>query len=247
MNKLKDKVVIVTGGSGLLGSAFISAIVSNGGLVVNSDLQCAKDLDKNQYCCDITDENSIKELINAVVSKFGKIDGWVNNAYPRTTDWGKEDFASESIESWKKNVDMHLGGYAMCCQQVLNQMKKQGSGSLINMASIYGIIGPDFTVYEGTAMKNASAYAAIKGGLINLTRFLASFYGPSNVRVNSVSPGGIFDNQNPIFVEKYSNKTPLKRMGFPADIAPSVVFLLSDDASYITGHNLVIDGGWSVV
>jgi NAD(P)-dependent dehydrogenase (short-subunit alcohol dehydrogenase family) len=126
-------------------------------------------------------------------------------------------------------------------------MKKQQSGSLINMTSIYGINGPDFSIYQGTPMLNEGAYAAIKGGLINLTRYLAAFYGPYNVRVNCVSPGGIFDNQNPVFVRNYENKVPMRRLGNPDDIAPSISFLLSDGARYITGHNLVVDGGWTSI
>jgi NAD(P)-dependent dehydrogenase (short-subunit alcohol dehydrogenase family) len=126
-------------------------------------------------------------------------------------------------------------------------MKKQGFGSLINMSSIYGINGPDFTIYEGTSIGNAVEYSAIKGGLVNLTKYLASYFGASGVRVNCVSPGGIYDNQDPIFVENYNKKVPLKRMGLPEDISPSIAFLLSDESKYITGHNLVVDGGWSIV
>jgi NAD(P)-dependent dehydrogenase (short-subunit alcohol dehydrogenase family) len=247
MKTLENKVIVVTGGNGLLGSSIIKEIRGNGAICINSDIKCEKNLSAFEYTCDITNKESIKELIKEVVIKFKRIDGWINNAYPRTDDWGKLSFSEESMESWQKNVDLHLCGYALCSQMALNQMKSQNSGSLINMSSIYGVLGPDFTVYEGTTMNNPSAYAAIKGGIINLTRYLASYYGPFNVRVNSISPGGIFDNQNPVFVENYSRKTPMKRMGTPADIAPAAAFLLSDGASYITGQNLVIDGGWSSV
>jgi NAD(P)-dependent dehydrogenase (short-subunit alcohol dehydrogenase family) len=126
-------------------------------------------------------------------------------------------------------------------------MIKQNSGAIINMASIYGVVGPDFSIYEGTAMTLPAAYSAIKGGLINFTRYLASYLGKYQIRVNSVSPGGIFDNQSSDFVRKYENKVPLGRMGTPQDIAPSVVFLLSDDSKYITGQNLLIDGGWTAI
>jgi NAD(P)-dependent dehydrogenase (short-subunit alcohol dehydrogenase family) len=130
---------------------------------------------------------------------------------------------------------------------ILEYMKTKEFGSLINMASIYGIQGPDFTVYEGTNMTNPVGYAAIKGGIINLTKYLASYYGQFKIRVNSVSPGGVFDNQPPAFVTNYEKKVPLKKMALPDDIAPSIVFLLSNEASYITGHNLIVDGGWSAV
>lgn len=247
MNLLKNKIVVVTGGKGLLGTSLIKDLKTNGAECISADIHCQKNLNGGEYTCDITDESSVKEMIDAVVNRHKKIDGWINNAYPRTADWGKLSFSEESLVNWQKNIDMHLCGYALCCQLALNQMKQQGFGSLINMSSIYGILGPDFTVYEGTTMNNPSAYAAIKGGIVNLTRYLASYYGKSNVRVNCISPGGIFDNQNPIFVEQYNKKTPLGRMGNPADIAPSASFLLSDGAAYITGQNLVIDGGWSIV
>jgi NAD(P)-dependent dehydrogenase (short-subunit alcohol dehydrogenase family) len=170
----------------------------------------------------------------------------VNNAYPRTNDWGNkmEDFP---FDSWRKNVDLHLNGYYLCCKIALEQMKQQGSGSLINMSSIYGIVGPDFTVYEGTEMTNAVAYSAIKGGLVNLSRYLASYFGSYQVRVNCISPGGIYDRQNETFLKNYNKKVPLKRMGNPEDIAAAVHFLLSDDSAYVTGHNLIVDGGWTCI
>lgn len=247
MNQLENKIIVVTGGKGLLGSAIIAELSKQGARCINADLNCKKNIDLGEYSCDITDELSVKELIQAVLSHYHKIDGWVNNAYPRTADWGKVTFSEESMKSWSSNVDMHLVGYAICSQLALNQMKHQGFGSLINMSSIYGLLGPDFTVYEGTTMNNPSAYAAIKGGIVNLTRYMASYYGASHVRVNCISPGGIYDGQNPVFVEKYNKKTPLKRMGTPSDIAPAVAFLISDGASYITGQNIIIDGGWSIV
>jgi NAD(P)-dependent dehydrogenase (short-subunit alcohol dehydrogenase family) len=126
-------------------------------------------------------------------------------------------------------------------------MKRQGFGSLINMSSIYGLTGPDFTIYEGTQMTTPVAYSAIKGGINNMSRYLASYYGPYQVRVNTVSPGGIFDNQPQQFVENYNKKVPMRRMGSPKDIVAAVHYLLTDEASYVTGHNLVVDGGWTAI
>ena len=126
-------------------------------------------------------------------------------------------------------------------------MAKQKNGSVINIASIYGVVGPDFSVYDGTNITNPVAYSAIKGGIINMTKYFAAYFGKNNVRFNCVSPGGVFDNQDSIFVQNYEKKVPLKRMANTDDIAPSVSFLLSDDASYITGHNLLIDGGWTII
>ncbi|MBS1488884.1 MAG: SDR family oxidoreductase [Bacteroidetes bacterium] len=245
MFSLQEKVIVVTGGNGLLGSEMVRRMQAAGATVLSADIQ-ADTHQEGQIRLDITDENSVNDAISQVLSKYGKIDGWVNNAYPRTADWGAK-FEQIKFESWRKNVDMHLNGYFLCCQRVLEQMKQAGKGSLVNMASIYGIVGPDFLIYEGTEMTTPAAYAAIKGGLVNLTRYLASYYGPSHLRVNTVSPGGIFDNQNPDFVANYERKVPLKKMGTPPDIAAAVHFLMSDEAGYITGHNLVVDGGWSAI
>ena len=245
MFSIKDKIIVVTGGSGLLGKQMVSTFRKNGAITISVDIhfdeQCQDD-----YLMDITNEDSVKNVIYSIITKYNKIDGWVNNAYPRTNDWGNE-FENILLESWRKNVDMHLNGYFICCQHVLKQMKIQGFGSLINMSSIYGLIGPDFTIYEGTNMTMPAAYSAIKGGLNNLTRYLASYYGKFQIRVNTISPGGIFDDQPDSFVNNYNSKVPLKRMGNPVDIVSAVYYLLSDESSYVTGHNLVVDGGWSII
>jgi NAD(P)-dependent dehydrogenase (short-subunit alcohol dehydrogenase family) len=244
---LKGKTIIITGGKGLLGRSFVEYVTQEGGIAIAFDKVKKTDLEQGEVDCDITSDDAIKAAIELVLAKYHKIDGWVNNAYPRTADWGKQTFDKESMDSFGQNVDWHLVGYAKCCQAALNVMKEQGYGSLINIASIYGIVGPDFTVYENTPLGNPAAYAAIKGGLINFTKYLSSFYGPYNVRVNCISPGGIFDHQHPEFVKNFEHKVPLKRMGKPEDISPAVCFLLSDGAAYVTGHNLVVDGGWTAI
>src|SRR5688572_12615742 len=204
MFSIKDKVIVVTGGSGLLGGKIIEVLRGQDAKAISADLKVT-DNDELSIKIDITSEQSVRDTVSAVVAKHGRIDGWINNAYPRTADWGNK-FEDIKVESWKQNVDMHLNGYFLCCQIVLEQMKKQSNGSLINMSSIYGLVGPDFNVYNGTSMTMPAAYAAIKGGLNNLTRYLAAYYGPYQVRVNTVSPGGIFDNQPQPFVTNYNNK-----------------------------------------
>lgn len=188
----------------------------------------------------------IDKAIQLVINNFNRIDGLVNNAYPRTKDWGLK-FEDIDFHSWQSNIDWQLNSYFYFTQQVSKYMVKQGFGSIVNMASVYGVVGPDFTVYDGTEMTMPAAYSAIKGGIVNFGRYLASYLGPSGIRVNTISPGGIFDNQNPIFVNNYNKKVPMRRMGLPQDISPVVSFLLSKDADYITGHNLIVDGGWTAI
>ncbi len=125
-------------------------------------------------------------------------------------------------------------------------MKEQGEGSIINMDSIYGLLGPKFYIYEGTVMTKPAAYVAIKGGIINLSRYLAAYLGQHNVRVNTICPGGVFDNQPEKFIDAYTKNTPLNRMACKEDIVGPVLFLASDASRYITGQTLVVDGGWSM-
>jgi NAD(P)-dependent dehydrogenase (short-subunit alcohol dehydrogenase family) len=246
MNKLANKIIIVTGGNGLLGKAIIEHADSEGATIINADINLESDLENGLLSCDVTNESSIQQAIDTVMNRYGRIDGFVNNAYPRTTDWGVK-FESIPVESWKQNVDLQLNSVFLCCQLVLKVMHKQKSGSIVNISSIYGVVGPDFSVYDGTDMTMPAAYSAIKGGIVNFSRYLASYYGPSGIRVNCISPGGIFNKQNEIFVEQYERKVPMRRMGLPSDIAPGVSFLLSDEASYISGQNLLIDGGWTCI
>jgi NAD(P)-dependent dehydrogenase (short-subunit alcohol dehydrogenase family) len=246
MNNLNDKVIIITGGNGLIGKSLIKRIKSENAICINADLHNQTADDLSNIICDVTNDKSIDNAINLVLKKYGKIDGLVNNAYPRTEDWGYK-FEKISIDSWKSNIDMQLNSVFVFCQKVLPHMVLNKNGSIVNIGSIYGTVGPDFNVYDNTDLTMPAAYSAIKGGVINFTRYLSSYYGKNKIRVNCVSPGGIFNNQPIEFVKNYENKVPMKRMGTPEDISPAVSFLLSDDSSYITGQNLIIDGGWTSI
>lgn len=246
MNTLVNKIILITGGSGLLGKAMMNDIIAKGGIAINADVAIKTNIEKGEIKCDITSEESIKNALDLVLNHYKRIDGLVNNAYPRTNDWSTE-FEDILIDSWKTNVDWQMNSYFLFCQQAIKAMKKSGGGSIINIASIYGVVGNDFTIYEGTGIVPPAAYTAIKGGIINLSRFIASKYGKDSIRINCISPGGIFDNQPKKFVEAYERKVPMKRMGKPEDIAPVVSFLLSDESSYITGQNIIVDGGWTAI
>ncbi len=245
---LKNKVVILTGASGLIGNETFKYLFKNGAQVVAVDIRSTSD---NETCFqqfDITDTSEIDKLVTFVLNKFHRIDGLVNLAYPRTKDWGRH-FEDIEMDSWRKNVDMQMNSVFYLNQKILEIMKRQKSGSVVNIGSTYGVVGNDFTLYEEYGGTSPAAYSAIKSGIINFTRYLASYYGKYNVRVNCVSPGGIIDieKQQPSFIKRYSEKCPLKRLGNPEEIAPAITFLLSDEASYITGHNLMVDGGWTAI
>jgi NAD(P)-dependent dehydrogenase (short-subunit alcohol dehydrogenase family) len=246
MINLNNKIIVVTGGSGLLGKAILNEIKQSGGTAINIDINIKTNLKLHNFNCNITNNKKLESIIRLILNKYGRIDGWVNNAYPRTPDWN-QDFEKISIDSWKKNIDIQLNSVFSCCQKVLIEMKKQGFGNVVNIGSIYGIVGPNFDIYENSKITMPAAYSAIKGGVITFTKYLASYYGKYNIRVNCVSPGGIFNNQSVEFIKQYESKTPLKKMAKAEQISPAIVFLLSDSAEYITGHNLVVDGGWTII
>lgn len=255
---LKDKVIVVTGGTGLLGKEFCRGLAEFGAQVVigstneengkNVSDELNEELNDEKVfylLLDITSESSIDEFIEKTEEKFGKIDALVNNAYPRNKKYGAK-FEMVDFDSYKENVISHMGGYFLISQKISKHMKKRKTGVIINIASIYGVLGPNFSVYEGTEMTMPVEYSMIKGGIVNFTRYLSTYLAPYNIRVNAISPGGIFNNQPPEFVEKYNEKVPLGRMGDPSDIVGTVIFMVSDASEYITGQNIMVDGGLSV-
>ena len=151
MSNLKDKIIVVTGGSGQLGIAMVNDLMVKGAIAINFEINQSDDLIQGVIQCDVTSEVSVKRALDLILEKYGRIDGWVNNAYPRTADWGNR-FEEISVESWQKNFDFQLSSVFNCTQKVLEIMKNQKSGVMVNIASIYGILGRDFTVYKDTEM-----------------------------------------------------------------------------------------------
>ena len=257
--RLDGRVAYVAGGLGLIGAEVTKSLSSAGAKTIILDVDDSKgrsigdELNKRGFNVtyqhfDVTDLKSAEEKIEDLNSKHSGMDIWVNCSYPRTEDWGKNNFAEVTLESMQKNIELHLNSYIWLTRAVAFKMKEQQSpGSIINLSSIYGVVGHDFTIYEGTEIKGGMTYSAIKGGINNFTRNAAAYFGEYNIRINTICPGGIFDNQDPKFVENYSKKTPLKRMGNSDEIASTVLFLASDAASYITGATIMVDGGWTAI
>lgn len=245
------RTAVVTGGCGLIGKEIAKGLLQYKANVYVADIlsvdnSCKLLDDKIKYLnLDITSEHSVVETFERVVRESGKIDILVNCAYPRTKDWSTR-FETVRFDSWTLNINSHLGGYFLTCRNAAMIMKDQGSGSIINLASIYGVVAPDFSIYEGSEMTTPAAYAPIKSGIIAMTKYIATYFGAYNVRANTVSPGGVYDHQPTSFVEKYSRKTPLGRMCKPKEIVGTVIYLASDASSFVTGQNILVDGGWTV-
>ncbi len=255
---LKNKVIIITGGAGLLGREFTKAIVKHNGIVIVADNdaiaiarfkeEIAKKIqpDKVDFITlDINSKKSIKSMIDSVHKRYGYISAIVNNAYPRNKRYGTHFFDVE-YSSFCENISNNLGGNFMVSQQLAMYFKDQGYGNIINIASIYGAVSPKFEIYKKTNMTMPVEYAAIKAGIINLTKYMAKYFKGMNIRVNCLSPGGVFDNQQIEFLEAYNKQCLNKGMLEKSDLCGTLVFLLSDMSQYLNGQNIIVDDGFSL-
>jgi len=254
---LQDKVIVVTGGAGLLGRAFCEEVARQGGLVIVADhdeqaaSSAASAITTNfpgravSAHLDITDASTADELIKRLQVDYGRIDALVNNAYPRNKNYGRK-LEDVSYPDFCDNLGMHLGGYFLMAQRFALFFREQGHGNIVNLASIYGVIAPRFEIYGDTPMTMPVEYAAIKSGVIHLTKYFAQYFKADGIRVNTLSPGGIFDNQPEAFVARYNAMAGKKGMLESSDILGSLVFLLSDASLHMTGQNLVVDDGFTL-
>jgi len=262
---LKNKTAIVTGALGLLGKKHCEALANAGANVVVADINeeqaklFAQTLGANHIGLkvDVTSEASLKDAKEVILSKYGSIDVLVNNAAINdmfeNPGMAKELSAFENypLDAFKKSLDVNVTGVFLASQVFGTTMAENGSGSIINIASTYGVVGPDQSIYrnecgEQTFYKSA-VYPVTKGAVVNFTRFLAAYWGNKGVRVNTLSPGGVENSQNEFFIQNYSAKTLLGRMAKPTDYQGALVFLASEASAYMTGANLIVDGGWTAI
>ena len=267
MKNLKNKVVILTGALGLLGKSIAQSLAKEKAIIImldikkNNDIKKVKEykLIKNNlyyYKCDVTKIKEIKKIAKIVYNKFRKIDILINaaaitDAVEKKTNPEFSKFENFSLKDWSKSININLNSMFLCSQVFGNKMIKQKKSSIINFASTYGMVGPDQKIYmsknsKHTFFKNP-AYPTAKGAVISFSKYLAAYWGKEGVRVNSISPGGIENNQSKEFIRNYSSKTILGRMGRTEDIIGIIKFLCSDESSYITGSNIVVDGGWTAI
>jgi NAD(P)-dependent dehydrogenase (short-subunit alcohol dehydrogenase family) len=255
---LKGKVVVITGGAGLIGREFVNAVAANNGIAVIADIDVVAAESAGEslrlaistgsidsILLDITSLVSVKEMLNTLHKRYGRIDALVNNAYPRAKNYGRNFFDVE-YSDFCESLNLHIGGYFLVSQQIAAYFKKQGYGSIINIASVYGVVPPRFEVYEGTVMTMPVEYAAIKSAIIHLTKYMATYLKGTGIRINTISPGGIMDNQPEVFLQKYANKSLSKGMLAPSDLKGTLIYLLSDLSRYVNGQNIIVDDGFSL-
>lgn len=263
---LDGRVAIITGGAGLLGEKHAEAIAEMGGIPILIDIdekraqECAQEIANvfrvkaKAYYCDITSEGSVKKLLSMVMKQFKKVDILINNAANNPKVEGgaarlKSRLENFPLQTWNKDMDVGLTGAFLCSKIIGTQMAKQGKGVILNIASDLALTAPDQRIYrepgqkEGEQFTKPISYSVVKSGLIGMTRYLATYWAKKSVRVNAISPGGVYNDQNEGFVKRLSNLIPLGRMADKDEYKAAIVFLVSDASSYMTGANLVIDGG----
>lgn len=263
---VQDKVVVVTGGLGRLGRQFSQALADRGARVAIFDVavqehQAAERFDRQRaennvifLPVDVTRRASIETALGKVNELWGVPHALINNAAldspPHAPAEENGPFEDYPEGSWDKVMEVNVKGVFFCCQVVGAQMAGAGRGSIINISSIYGMVAPDQRIYEyrretGASFFKPVAYSASKSALLNLTRYLATYWAGKNVRVNTLTFGGVFSNQDEEFLKNYSDRVPMGRMAREDEYNGAIIFLVSDASSYMTGSNLVIDGGWT--
>lgn len=251
---LSGRVGIITGGTGLLGMVFADALAEHGASVVLADLdqhrcdECAQEVARAHGVhvvgmrTDVANPEDVHILVNRVKSEFGQIDVLVNNAagYPSGFYAPVEDYP---LEVWNQTLAVNLTGMFLMAQKVGQVMLARRRGSIVNISSIYALHGPDQRIYRGTDINSSVAYSVSKAGVLGLTTHLATYWADKGIRVNAITPGGVFRGQTDPFLSAYSARVPMGRMLYKGELAGAVVYLASDASSYVTGHNLVVDGG----
>ncbi|HMQ67449.1 MAG TPA: SDR family oxidoreductase [Ignavibacteria bacterium] len=253
---LKGKVIIITGGMGLIGRAFSEACAQYGSNVVIADIENSGAEDHAEklsgrygnemmgFSLNVGKREDVKKLKDKVLEKFGKIDGLVNCHQNKTAKFFAK-FEEYVDEDWDAVVETNLKGTYLTCQIIGSYMAENGSGSIVNMPSTYSVVAPNQNLYKGTSIGCPAAYSASKGGVMALSQYLSTYWADKGVRVNQITPHGVWNNHEDQFEKNFANFSPLQRMSYNHEVAGAVIFLLSDASSYVTGDNIRVDGGWT--
>lgn len=258
--RLDNRVAIITGAAGLLGEQHATALSDFGAHLILVDVKkdpciaLAERLETKNFIralglsCDVTQKSSWEEILGEALRRFGQVDVLLNNAAftteSRSANYGAP-FPDFPLEDWNQILGVNLTGAFLGCQVIGRQMLQQGSGSIINVASLYGVVSPNHRMYPDTGIQQPVAYSVSKSGVIALTRYLATLWADKGVRVNSITPGGIYNQHAATFTERYAGLSPMGRMASKDEMRGAIVYLASEASAYCTGHNLVVDGGWT--
>jgi len=254
--RLDNNVVIITGGCGLIGRAFADACAQFGANVVIADIIDTKpdymaiELGKMYnrkmlgFALDIGVRVEVEQLLERTIAEFGVINGLVNAHQNKTVKFFSK-FEDYTDGNWDSVIETNLKGTFLSCQIIGGWMAANNGGSIINMPSTYSVVAPNQNLYKGTSLGSPAAYSASKGGVQALSQYLATYWADKNVRVNQITPHGVWNNHEKQFEDNFANFSPLKRMSFNHEVAPALIYLLSSASSYVTGHNLMVDGGWT--
>ena len=257
---LRGRVVVITGCTGVLGTAYSRAFAAAGARLVLSDLpqrqpQAVAEALAAEFgveaigvACDVGSEPEVQSLFAQAQARFGGADAVLNNAAATGEHLMKvgevfSPFETYPLDVWDQVLRTNLTGVFLVAREAGKLLLQRGGGSLINVSSVYGVVAPDHRIYEGMPFNSFPAYAASKAGVHGLTRWLATYWGDKGIRVNTVAPGGVFNGQDPEFVRRYANRTPMGRMARPRDLVGMMLFLAGDASAYCTGQLFVVDGG----
>ncbi|RED44301.1 SDR family oxidoreductase [Aestuariispira insulae] len=247
------KTVVLTGGCGLIGRAIVEALHQRGAKLVIADVEAA---DPEAFAAsfgdscigvptDVADANSVAQLLSKTLEHFGQVDVLINNHHAKPKGFLEGQAENFPEELWDHVLDVNLKGTFLTCRDFGSQMLKQGAGSVINMASTYGVVSSNPALYEDNQMGNPVAYSASKGGVIMLTQYLGCYWASRGVRVNCITPHGVWNHHEEAFENRFSAMSPMKRMMKAEEIVGSVLYLASDASSYSTGSNVLVEGGWT--
>jgi len=261
VSRLDGQVALVTGGAGILGRGFCAGLAAAGAQVAVVDLfgDAAKETADGigeqaaGFACDVSDPASVNACVEAVIARFGRIDVLINNAATKTPDVRAymAPFEDYTIDTWREVMSVNVDGMFLMAQAVGKSMVAAGiKGRIVQTASIYGVVGPDNRIYEGSdylggPINTPAVYSASKAAVVGFTKWLATYWADKGIRVNCIVPGGVSSGQNGVFNDLYSARVPLGRMARADEMLPPLLFLASDASSYVTGHVLMVDGGWT--
>lgn len=260
MNKifdLSDKRILLVGATGVLGRVYAKSLAKTGAKLMIADTNetdiksLAEELEVDYVEIDVSSEDSVIKAIKTVSTKLNGLDGVINNAAATGEGLMKSgevfsDFENYPLSVWKKTLDVNLTGCFLIAREAGKLIKSSSkNGVVINISSIYGVVGPDHSIYQDQSFKSFPGYSASKSGVIGLTKWLSTWWAKDNIRVNCVTPGGVFNNHNQDFVSSYSDRTPMGRMANRDELIGIIIYLLSDSSSYVTGQNFIVDGGYT--